>query len=231
MHLHLPIVDLAVGGSLLTGWGGDQVLLGWPRPRRPAGRARSLIPTGLVAPLQQQRHDPFPWLRGRMSRRLIAARRRARRAEPSTIDKRIDFHTRRRDLHLACAGLAAIATDGDVQVIHPFIDFGFTAALSRRTRGRRDLSRSDLLRDISAGQFPDAATAERPKAYFLQVFLRAATRAFAENWTGTGADESIVNPGALQAAWQQWPIPGATAGLVQQLWLHSATRSTISIAE
>ena len=48
--LHAPLLERAAGGSFLTGVGGDQVLGGWARPRRPWA-------------LRRRNSDrPFPWL-------------------------------------------------------------------------------------------------------------------------------------------------------------------------
>ncbi|GGM53269.1 hypothetical protein GCM10011608_42680 [Micromonospora sonchi] len=37
LHFHLPIIELAAGGALLTGVGGDQMLAGWHLPRARSG--------------------------------------------------------------------------------------------------------------------------------------------------------------------------------------------------
>ncbi len=91
-HLHVPLVEMASGGSLLTGWGGDQVLTGWrpePRPKL-SGVLRAKVPDRLVAVARQHRDDPFPWLHRSVSRELIRDIRAERRREPLSLAERLD---------------------------------------------------------------------------------------------------------------------------------------------
>ncbi len=125
---------------------------------------------------------------------------------------------------LANTGLAEVAADQDVQLIHPLLDRGFVASLASEFADRPTLSRSEILTGISGGVFPDSATAVRPKAHFLEVFLREPTREFTRTWDGQGADPALVDRDALRRLWAQWPIPPGTYGLVQQLWLRSIDR-------
>ena len=123
LHLHLPIVELAVGGSLLTGVGGDQVLSGWRRP------------TALRAWKDRIKgRDGYPWLRPAVSRQVSALLRAERRAQPRRLDRRIAWHGSRRRLLLTCAGLAALGDD--VAVVNPLVDPGFEGALPRGVPAR-----------------------------------------------------------------------------------------------
>ena len=229
LHLHLPIFEMARGGSLLTGWGGDQILDGGCRPA-PASRLRSLrrrAPDRVVARLQHRRRDPFPWLSANASRQVIRDLRQDIRTKPSGIDHRIAWHAERRALLLANSGLNVISADNDVRLVHPLLDRGFLAAVARDAGGSTSLTRSELLGGIARGTLPETATMARPKAHFLQVFLRGQTREFTRSWDGLGADEAVVNAAALRRIWSRCPIPGGTAGLVQQLWLaHQGSQVT-----
>jgi asparagine synthase (glutamine-hydrolysing) len=215
LHLHLPIVELAPGGALLTGAGGDQVLDGWRGPapawhralRRAAGRA------------WRRRPDPFPWLRPEISRQLRRAHRDEVRREPRRLGERIAWHTGRRDLTLARAGLDRIADGQGTVVVNPLLDEGFLAALTADAGHRPDLRRDELLARITRGELPAVITAPRSKARFLEVFLRTPTRLFTSTWDGSGADESLVDVAALRRLWSTWPIPPGTSALVQHLWL------------
>lgn len=227
VHLHLPIIELAAGGSLLTGVGGDQILSGWrrpgPRPAAPTLRAR--LPGRLVASGRQRRgQDPFPWLHPAVSRRVFRTYRAQIRSEPRRIGRRIGWHAQRRDLLMSCSSLHSVAADHHVRVVNPLLDPQFLAALREEVGGARGLTRCALLAAIAGRALPAAATAPRPKARFLEVFLRAPTRDFARSWDGRGAEVSLVNAAALGELWSRWPIPAGTAGLVQQLWLSTATR-------
>lgn len=222
VHLHLPIVELAAGGSLLTGAGGDQVLRGWRRARRGPVRARlrrsaATLRAGLRD--RMSAGDQFPWLHPEVSAEVWRAHRAERRGEPRRLDHRIGWHVRRRDLRLTCGSLRDIGAAHEVAVVNPLLDDGFLAALSGSAGRLRCPPRSRLIADIAAGTVPEVVTAARPKARFLEVFLRTPTRRFVEGWDGSGVDEEIVDVAALRALWSRWPIPGGTAGLVQDVWL------------
>ncbi len=225
VHLHLPIVEVAAGGSMLTGVGGDQVLVHRSRRGRLA-RIRARAPGRLVAAVRQrQGRDQFPWLQPSVSRRVSRTARMEGRDEPTSITERIFWQSRQRRLLLARASLDTIAAPSDVRVINPLLDPGFLAALANVAVRHQGASRARLLHLIAGEAFPSAATEQRPKAHFLEVFLRTPTREFVQSWDGRGADESIVDAATLRRLWSQWPIPSATAGLVQQLWLSSKTKA------
>lgn len=94
VHLHLPILEKASGGSLLTGLGGDQILSRWraPRPRTLLNTLRAAAPGCLAAAVRQYRHDPFPWLRQGAARRVIRMLRRETLAEPRRIERRMAWN-------------------------------------------------------------------------------------------------------------------------------------------
>ena len=226
VHLHLPIVELARGGSLLTGVGGDQMLIGRSHPGL-LRRLRGRVPAGLVTTVRRrQGRDPFPWLRRPASRAVVREQRRDTRREPHAFDRRTSWRARRRDLLLACASLDRIASTSDTRVVNPLLDAGFVAALGATFAREPAMRRADLLRRIAGTALPAAATDARPKAHFLEVFLRAPTRDFVHAWDGRGADDNIVDAEVLRHLWSQWPIPEATASLVQQLWLSSTDADT-----
>ncbi|QLQ36354.1 asparagine synthase-related protein [Micromonospora robiginosa] len=209
-HLHLPIVELARGGALLTGIGGDQILAGWRR--RPASLRDRLG-------RRRRPPDPFPWLRPEAARRAHRAVRAEQRAEPHRLARRIAWHLSRRDLTLARLGLAAVAADHDVLAVSPLAGDGFAAALAARHGRLRSPSRGELLAVIADAALPPVITAPRRAATLDEVFLRSATRELVRDWDGSGVDDSLVDVRALRRVWSTWPIGAGTAALVQQVWL------------
>ena len=221
VHLHQPIVELAGGGSVLTGAGGDQILSGW---QRRDGRGPRRLYDGLPAPVQawvrhRRGHDPLPWLDHRVSRHLLAAHLRERRAQPRDLCRRVAWHAARRDLGLTTAALRTLAADSDVEVVNPLLDPAFHAALVVSFRAGPVPSRTELLAAIAGGAVAAACIEPRPKARFLDVFFRAPTRDLVSAWDGSGVDPDVVDVARLKALWSSWPIPPGTAGLVQQVWL------------
>ncbi|PZW02358.1 asparagine synthase (glutamine-hydrolysing) [Micromonospora phaseoli] len=214
-HVHLPIVELARGGALLTGLGGDQVLAGW---RRRPGSVRARLGR-LRARLRHREPDPFPWLRPEVARQVRRAFRAEQRAEPRRLAGRIPWHLRRRDLTMSRASLAMLATDNDVLAVTPLLDDGFAAALTAHHGGLRSPSRRELLAMVADAALPSLIVAPRRKATFNEVFFRAATREVVRAWDGGGIDDSLVDVAALRREWSGWPVNPRTAALVQQVWL------------
>ncbi|MEU4780693.1 asparagine synthase-related protein [Micromonospora sp. NPDC023633] len=218
LHLHLPIVELAAGGSLLTGVGGDQILAGWRRPApasllERAGRLRAVVRRRRPATVV------FPWLRPAAARHVRRAFLAEERAEPERLDERVAWHLRRRDLRTSVACFTRVADAHDVRLVQPLLDSVFAGALTGWAGHRRRPTRAELLAGIAAGELPASVTAPRRKAHFLAVFLRRPTREFVRHWDGHGIDEDVVDAAALRKVWSRWPIPECTAGLVQDLWL------------
>ncbi|MFG1677278.1 asparagine synthase-related protein [Micromonospora sp. NPDC049282] len=218
LHLHLPIVELAAGGSLLTGVGGDQILAGWRRPgpaslRQAAGRLR----VGMRR--RQPATEMFPWLRPAAARQVRRAVRAEERAEPDRLAERIAWHLRRRDLRTTVACFSRVADAHDVRLVQPLLDPVFAGALVGWAGRRRRPTRAELLTGVADAELPAPVTAARRKANFLAVFLRDPTREFVRHWDGQGVNEEVVDPAALREVWSRWPIPECTAGLVQHLWL------------
>ena len=214
-HLHLPIVELARGGALLTGVGGTPILAGWRR--RPASLRARL--SRLRGGLRRRPPDPLPWLRpeaARQARRAFAAEQRA---EPHPLAARIAWHLRRRDLTMSRVGLAAIAADHDVLAVTPLLDERFAAALAARHGRLRSPSRQELLAAIADAELPPVIITPRRKATLDEVFLRAATRELVRAWDGSGVDDSLVDVAALRREWSRWRFDSRTAALVQQVWL------------
>ena len=146
-----------------------------------------------------------------------------RAAEPHRFSRRVPWHTTRRDLVTTVTGLELIAAESDVLVGSPLLDPDFITALAQVDQYRRTAPpRADLLTELASGTLPPIVTAPRAKARFLEVFFRSPTRALVSDWDGQGVDPGLVDVEALRQVWAQWPIPAATAPLVQQVWL--ATR-------
>jgi hypothetical protein len=230
LHLHLPIVELARGGSLLTGAGGDQILgaARFPTTVPLRTRARRRVPTQAVDLLRwHEDRNALPWLHPHWSRRRASAIRHEWGGGPRRTDHRMTWQLRRRDTLLSCAHLDALGADNGVRVVNPLIDPRFVGALARDLGASAGLTRSDVLRRIS-DHLPDVATAARPKATFLQVYLREPLREFVRSWSGEGVDQRFVDPDRLAKVWSTWPIPDLTGALAQQVWLARNLRTASS---
>ncbi len=158
LHLHLPILDLAGGGSLLTGVGGDQVLSAWtPRPSSVRSTVRDAVPVALRARRLQHRR-PAPWLAPNAARELLRRRLTEARSEPPLGANRVTWQLRRRNLVMALDNLSAVAGDHDVRVVHALLDNDFHHAL-RLAAGTRALSREQLLELAADSRLPRCGVA------------------------------------------------------------------------
>ncbi len=222
--LHQPLLDLARGGSLLTGVGGDQVLGGWqqvPSWRRPwfwPGR-------GSVG---GRRAPDFAWLRPHAVRRVRLRLARELTHQPARFDRRVAWHLQRRNLRLGLTSLSRMAEATEVLCVSPLTDRGFVDALAaaggRAGFGPAGLaSRLALVSSVFEG-LPPSVVARRQKARFGEVFWRGATGDFVKNWDGTGVDQALVDGDALARIWASDQPAGGTALLLQHCWLQGSRR-------
>ncbi|PZF87082.1 asparagine synthase-related protein [Micromonospora endophytica] len=220
LHLHLPILDLAAEGSLLTGFGGDQVLSGWrpPLPRRlRSGVARFRRAVGMAR--RQQVSTTLNWLQPPVARHLRRELHALRRSEPFRLGDRIDWHLRRREVRISRDAFAAVAADHRVALTQPLLDAGFLQALTAHCGHRRNATRFDLLAEIARDALPTVVTAPRGKARFNEVFLREPTMRFIRQWPGTDVDPDIIDVPALRSLWSRGAVVPRQSLLIQQLWL------------
>ncbi|MFI5835419.1 asparagine synthase-related protein [Micromonospora sp. NPDC051300] len=222
VHLHLPVVELAAGGAMLTGLGGDQILAGWRRPLRTRLRVRlGRLRRRALGQAYPPPPPPLTWLRPEVAAQVRRATREWVRGEPHRLGDRMAYHARSRDRLLMLDALDAIGADHDVRPVHPLFDEGFRDALAAHHGHRRDPTRRSLLAAIGGDALPPEVTAPRGKALFGDVFLRLPTREFVRGWDGTGVDADLVDRDRLRAVWAGERIPWRTALLVQHLWLRA----------
>ena len=232
-HFHVPLLEQARGGSLLTGVGGDemfgpsrwwytrQLLNGQirPRPRDTLAVGLALAPPRLRQVVIQRRIKlpPTPWLRpaalAEVERRLSAGQA----AEPFGWGAAITWRSRYRYLAVAKANLAALATDADVAISHPLLDPAFVDALARIRRADRYSQRRQAMSDLFDDVLPPDVIARRTKAAFEGAFWHEYSRALVERWQGEGVDESLVDVERLAAEWQSDAPDPRTYTLLQSI--------------
>jgi hypothetical protein len=232
-HFHLPILEQAHGGSVLTGADGE--ILGWWRCARAAAvvsRRTDPVPGDLVrigialAPATVRR----AWLRKRHPLRLRWLRPNARRAverassdeearQPLSWRKHIERYARAREVSVGRAGLQALADGTGSLMVHPFLDRRFLAALAR-AGGRLGVGeRHYALRALFGELLPPSILDRKSKAIFTGAFWGPFTRAFVERWPGGGVPSDIVDEARLRAEWRA-PVPHFLSSLsLQALWL------------
>ena len=216
VHFHLPLLNLARGGSLLTGIGGDELFSAAATPsrrRRAFGWAPAPVRRAVLA-----RREPveFEWLTPAARRAATTARAAEAASEPRGVRDRMAWLRGLRYLDLALDAIATVAADDDVELAHPLFDAGLWSAVAARG-GFAD--RTTGMRALFGDLLPDDVLARRSKASFDPVFFNRHSQAFARNWDGTGAPTGLVDGEALGAHWRGGTPAAQTFTLLQALWL------------
>ncbi len=244
-HFHLPLIEAAAGGSMLTGVGGDELFMSACPPRaytvligRDTPRPRDVLTVGLaVAPRALRRAVyrrrmtvPFAWLAPRGRRALAHAIADEDASEPCTPAARLRFWHGMRSLRIGTAALAALGRDNDALVVHPLAAPDVAAAVARAApRGFR--SRTEGMRALFGGVLPHDVLARTSKAGFDEAFFHRHSRAFAATWTGDGVPVDVVDVAALRREWQSGAPAAQSLTLLQMAWLARETRANGSAGE
>jgi hypothetical protein len=244
-HFHVPLLEAAAGGALLTGAGGDELFMAACRPRaygvlagleRP--RRRDVLTVGFALaprPLRRAVHVrrttvPFQWLRPQARRALVRAVAAEEAREPLAPATRLRHVSTLRPLKAATAALAALARDHDALIAHPLTGPEVTAALARAfPRGFG--GRTEGMRVLFGAVLPPPILARSTKASFDEVFFRGHSRAFAATWEGDDVPPTTVDSAALAREWRS-PAPAPhSLTLLQAAWLAREQRANGSGGE
>jgi asparagine synthetase B (glutamine-hydrolysing) len=234
-YFHLPLLRRAVGGSLLTGVGGDEafspsqwvrtllLLAGATRPQ-PRDLLRvgfALSPRPVRASVLRRRipKDVFPWLRDGARRSVERAAAAEAAGEPLRWRARLEWMRRLRHMEISVDSLDALAAGEGVAAHHPLSDLRFWAALASLPRKSRFHSRTDAMRMFFGDLLPDAVLARSTKATFDEAFWNRHSRAFAASWQGQGVDAELVDVEALRREWTSAAPSPRSYLLVQAAWL------------
>ena len=237
-HFHQPILELAKGGSILTGIDGDGALGSWrwtrvmgvltgrlrPELRDTARVLLSLAPRRVRGALDRRyRQTPLPWLRPAAMAEVARAWSVDRATEPVRWDRRVQWYARRRSLRMLLHDFRLLADDVDVLAVHPFADPAFLSALADAGAGAGLGDRTAIMRALFAHVLPDPVLSRQGKARLDNPFWNRHSRQFAANWEGHGVDTDLVDPDALREEWSK-PVPhGFSSTLIQAAWLAEDT--------
>jgi Asparagine synthase len=233
-YVHAPILDAAKGGALLTGVGGDELLAGsrWdrvgeigrlrarPRMHDARGVVLALAPRPLRERILRERCPVvLPWLREHAQASLDRLWAAQESSEPTRAASRRPWRLRLRSLRSTVRSLAVIAADRDVVPIHPLVDPGLAAAL---TRTHVSASRGAWLGAALGDLLPSSLYGRRSKASFNAAFWRGDARALAGEWDDSGVEAELVDGEGLRTAWRVDAPDGRSFLLLQALWLRRA---------
>jgi asparagine synthase (glutamine-hydrolysing) len=217
--------ELAQGGTLLTGIGGDEL---WGSSRAPQFRLRRralrLAPFAVRrAVLARKQQIDFPWLREHAAAQVRRAAAGEAAAAPWTVRGRMAYTRGMRYVAVATAALERLAADAGAAVVNPLLDLDLWAAVAAAAPRGGFTTRDAALALVAGQRLPAELVARRTKAGFDAVFFNEHARALARDWDGNGVDAELVDAAALRAHWlgETTPDPHSLT-LLQALWLRSA---------
>jgi asparagine synthase (glutamine-hydrolysing) len=233
VHFHLPQLERAAGGSVLTGVGGDEVFSssGWARARlvlagstRPEPRdalrlAAALAPAVVRRRVAQARNElELEWLQPVAQREVIGGLAREAAAEPLRWRQRFNWLLGLRYLEVGTRSLEMLAGDWNVEMHHPLLDPVFVGTLVGLPSERRFAGRTEALTSLFGDLLPAGLESRISKAAFGETLWGGPSRAFVMDWDGSGVDAAIVDVDALRRRWKADGTPGPHT-LLQSLWL------------
>lgn len=236
LHTWGPFLNVARGGTVVTGEGGDEIfgrrritpLTGLlarkvhPRKRAAGLAIKAIAPRPVrrrIAANDASRDVGRPWLRDptlRAYHRMVVA---DEVAEPLWWDRSIRNHLRRRANREGIRNFKLVADLQDVSYLAPFLDPVFVEPLARHGGRFGYPGRAAAMTSVFGDLLPSSVLRRESKAEFTGTMVRRHCRAFIDRWRGDGVDTELVDPAALRQTWQaERPHAGALP-LLQAAWL------------
>ena len=241
-HFHFPIIEKASGGTVVTGFGGDEIARASASARAERLLARqqresfmstiaavgfAFAPTWVRELVFERRSlVEVPWLTpvGRRAAREQDAHDDA--SVPFGFDRKLcDWVCRSRYFAVCQGSLSALAAGCDVELVSPFVAREVLVALAARGGIPGFGEREDFVRALFGGVLPPATITRRSKATFNGGLWTATALEFAREWSGEGVDHSLVDADSLRAHWLGGQPSAASATLLQEAWLREHSRA------
>lgn len=238
VHFHVPMFEAASGGTVVTGFGGDElgliastssaerILAGHcrPRPRDVPVVAVALAPRPFRAAVLRKQEAAelraLPWLTEVGIRRVASTVAASRARHPlgwGRMLRRAFWPSR---YVQACRrSFEAAARPYDVRVVHPFADPDVLVPLARNGGFSGFEDRTALVQALFGDILPPETVRRTTKATFDDAVWTEAARRFGREWSGGGLPE-LVDVHALRHHWASGLPLASSATLIQAAWLH-----------
>lgn len=241
-HFHLPIAERAPGGSVLTGFGGDELLsMGWDWERV------NQVLTGKVRPRWKDALRIAVAGMPPVARRSFLKHRRRNRTSPRLHWLRPSAEAAVERMKLDAAARAPVRWDDNIRndwwpslyrsvcvdsldivsrgagaryASSPLADGTFLDALARE-RGRGGFtSRTEAMGYLVGDLLPHPVIGRSTKGFFDSAFWNIHARQAAVEWDGSGVDTNVVDPSVLHRMWTtEGPASDARSWmLLQSAW-------------
>jgi asparagine synthase (glutamine-hydrolysing) len=240
-YMHVPLLEPARGGALLTGVGGDELLQSRgaphllafhrrerPRPRHAVSLAAALSPRRLREAMWRWRRAPaYPWLTA--AGQALVRRELARDTVswPQRWDHAVRHWHGSRAFSSVAGSIARIAEGRDVLTVNPLIQPPVLAELALRGGPTGFRSRDAAMRELFGDLLPSEVLTRRGKAGFTEPFWGPRAAAFAAEWDGSGVDARHVDVEAVRSEWSSERPDFRTSLLLQAAWLHADGQASV----
>jgi len=239
-HFQYPLLEKAAGGSLLSGFGGDELFESVsraaaarvlvqrrrPRPRELRSVAFAFAPRALRARVIARRRPfhGYNWIRPAERRRLAHAYASWESRDPLRSDRALrEWWWPSRHVQCCIAGKQVLAADFDTQTASPFVDSDVLCACAR-AGGAAGLGRGSRSRGFEAlvgDLLPSEILRRRSKASFDGAFWNRHAKAFVERWDDSGVDPERVDLDLLRTQWSKTPPDAHSFVQLHRAWLAS----------
>ena len=235
-HTRRTELELARGGSLLSGEGGDEVLgprrlsllhqmaarrVPWSR-RALRNAALTLAPRRVRQPRFAARLEAalgYEWLAPDIRSEVIGQLAADAASEPLDWRRAVRAHPYVKGIKAAMDTLAVLAAEFDVRRSNPLLDDRFLAAVCVEGGRRGFADRTGALCQMFGDRLPRAVLERTTKAHFNRAVFGHESRAFVARWNGDGVDPRLVDADALRVAWTAEEPHALTFTLLQSCWL------------
>lgn len=238
-HFHRPIMERASGGTVVTGFGGDEVARTsatsyaeralsrwhWPSGADLLVVGLALSPRAVRAEVHRRRFlkeaSAFPWLTREGRRQLARALGDDQAAVPlgwsRTLRERI---WRDRYFRICREAFSLVADDLGVRMVHPFLHERVLDALAQSGGFRGFGGRTELMATLFGDLLPEQVVGRTTKGVFTEPLWTTTAVEFARHWSGRGVDPELVDPERLRDHWLDEDRSVLSTTLLQQAWLH-----------
>lgn len=241
LHFHLPIIEAARGGTVMTGFGGDELgrssaSLNAERaiarrrigsPREAAHIAYRLSPPALRHARELFRRlelrETFPYLttKARAQLRLALTEEHTHPFGWGRLLR--EWMWRGRYFRVCKGNFRVMGGPDDVVTVHPFVEPEVLRVLGENGRYAGMGGRKEILTALAGDLLPPELLARTTKAAFgVPLWTETATE-FAAGWSGRGLDASLVDPDAVRATWLTPGRSVMTTSMLQAAWLADRT--------
>ncbi len=237
LHFHVPIIESAAGGAVVTGFGGDE--LGRASSSLWAERAVAARRIGGPRELARVAYalapGPVKWLReyargedylegfGFLTEEGRTQLRRRLASEytiPFGFGRVLrDYLWRSRYFRICRANFQAVADDHDVRMFHPFCEPTVLQALPEGGRFAGMLDRRHIVGELFGDLLPREVVERTSKAVFDDPLWTPTALRFAEEWSGAGLDAQLVDPEAVRRSWLGPDRSTMSTTMLQAAWL------------